>query len=58
MSKKKRFRIVQRLEPGREYQFRYLINDEHWCNDWQADASVSNNLGKDNCVVVTRSSAA
>ena len=40
------------LEPGREYQFRYLVNGEHWCNDWNADAYVSGGLGEDNCVVV------
>ena len=28
------------LEPGREYQFRYLINDQRWENDPEADDSV------------------
>ncbi len=41
------------LEPGKEYQFRYLVNGEHWCNDWHADAYVSGGFGEDNCVVVT-----
>ena len=30
------FQAILELEPGREYQFRYLVNEEHWCNDWQA----------------------
>jgi hypothetical protein len=47
------FRVMLELEPGREYQFRYLVNGEHWCNDWHADAYVPGDLGEDNCVVVT-----
>jgi hypothetical protein len=27
-----------RLQPGREYVFRYLVNGEHWCNEWHVDA--------------------
>lgn len=46
------FRTSIELEPGREYQFRYLINGEHWCNDWRADAYVPSGFGDDNCVVV------
>lgn len=46
------FRVLVELEPGREYQFRYLVNGEHWCNDWHADAYVPGGLGEDNCVVV------
>jgi 1,4-alpha-glucan branching enzyme len=41
------------LEPGKEYQFRYLVNDEHWYNDWHADAYIPGSYGADNCVVVT-----
>lgn len=41
------------LEPGREYQFRYLVNDETWLNDPQADKYVPNPCGDQNCVVVT-----
>ena len=51
------FRTTLELEPGQEYQFRYLVNGEHWCNDWQADAYAPNALGGDNCVVVTPASA-
>jgi hypothetical protein len=39
------------LEPGHEYQFRYLINGQVWCNDWHADAYVQNIFDEDNCVV-------
>ncbi|MFQ5575755.1 MAG: isoamylase early set domain-containing protein [Anaerolineae bacterium] len=41
------------LETGREYQFRYLVNGAEWCNEWQADKYVPNNIDGDNSVVVT-----
>lgn len=51
------FRITLELEPGREYQYRYLINDRCWFNDPHAVAYVPNGFGGENCVVVTPSSA-
>ncbi len=51
------FRVTLDLEPGREYRFRYLVNDEHWCNDWNADAYLPGHFGEDDCVVVTPGSA-
>jgi len=39
------------LEPGHNYQFRYLINGKIWTNDWHAEAYVPNNFGEDNCVL-------
>lgn len=39
------------LDPGQDYQFRYLINGKVWCNDWHADSYVPNGFGNDNCVV-------
>ncbi|KHE92848.1 MAG: 1,4-alpha-glucan branching enzyme GlgB [Candidatus Scalindua brodae] len=42
------------LERGREYQFRYLIDESKWENDWNADRYVQNPFGNgDNSVVVT-----
>jgi len=41
------------LQPGRDYQFRYHIDDIRWENDWQADKYVPNPFGdSDNSVVV------
>lgn len=40
------------LEAGRDYQFRYLIDNEKWENDWAADNYVPNPYGVDNSVVV------
>ena len=51
------FHTMLELEAGRAYQFRYLVDGEHWSNDWHADAYVPNALGEDNCVVVTLADA-
>ena len=42
-----------KLEQEREYQYRYLVNDTEWHNDWAADKYVPNNVDGDNSVVVT-----
>jgi hypothetical protein len=47
------FRVTLELEPAKTYQFRYLVNGEHWCNDWHADGYVLGGFGADNCAVVT-----
>lgn len=51
--KKGSFQTTLELEPGRAYQFRYLVNGAHWCNDWNADNYVPGGHGSDNCIVVT-----
>lgn len=51
--KKKAYTAQVELEPGGEYQYRYLINGEFWYNDWAADAYIPGNFGEDNCVVTT-----
>ena len=35
------------LETGKEYQFRYLINNSDWENDWDADKYIPSAYG--NC---------
>jgi len=45
------FTTVLKLEKGRDYQFRYLINNDEWHNDWQADRYIENPYGGDNSVV-------
>jgi len=40
------------LEPGREYQFRYLIDETTWENDWNADRYEPSPYGGDNSIVV------
>lgn len=39
------------LETGKEYQFRYLIDNERWENDWDADAYEPTEHGTENSVV-------
>lgn len=50
---KKAFWVAVDLEPGRRYQFRYLVNGGYWCNDWEADEYVPGAFGQDNSVVET-----
>lgn len=43
---------VVKLKPGR-YEFRYLINDNYWYNDWSADGYEPNRLqNADNCILI------
>jgi len=47
------FKVTLDLERGRRYEFRYLIGQENWENDWEADAYVPSGIsGSDNSVVV------
>lgn len=45
--------LTLELEPGRDYQFRYLCDGRSWINDSDADAYVSNRHGSSNFVVNT-----
>ncbi len=47
------YKAILELEPGKEYQFRYLIDGSKWENDWAADKYVSaGDSSDDNSVVV------
>jgi len=47
------YTITLELETRREYQFRYLIDEVRWENDWQADKYVRSPYGdSDNSVVI------
>ena len=47
------YAVTLELKPGREYQFRYLIDESKWENDWNADKYVKSPYGdSDNSVVV------
>jgi len=43
-TKSGKFSATLDLETGKEYQFRYLIDEKLWENDWAADNYVPNNL--------------
>ncbi len=54
---KNEFKAVVELPVGRDYQFRYLVNDTVWENDWNADNYVQSPYdGIDNSVVFVRES--
>ncbi len=36
---------------GQSYRFRYLLDDQRWENDWEADAYVPNEHGSDDSLV-------
>lgn len=46
------WRCALELEPGREYQFRYLVDGDTWLNDPAADKYAPNPFGSENSVVV------
>ena len=51
--KDKVYKVTMNLEPGREYQFRYLIDEKKWVNDWKADKYVPSPVGNcENSVLV------
>jgi 1,4-alpha-glucan branching enzyme len=54
--KKTSYAVTLDLDLDKEYQFRYLINEHNWYNDWQADKYVANPFHGDNSVVTTHSS--
>ncbi len=47
------FTVTIKLDKDREYQFRYLIDENTWENDWEADKYVSSPYGNaENSVVI------
>jgi 1,4-alpha-glucan branching enzyme len=47
------WKVEIKLDSGKEYQFRYLVNGNEWHNDWEADKYVVHPYGGENSVVVT-----
>lgn len=45
------FKATVKLETGKDYEFRYLIDGNKWENDWAADSYVPNAFFEDNSVV-------
>lgn len=46
-----RFSATISLNAGREYRFKYLVGEDQWINDDNADRYVSNEYGGDDSVV-------
>ncbi len=52
-NKQGRFSVTVTLQQGHEYQFRYLMDDSRWENDWAADKYLPSSFGNaDNSVVI------
>ena len=47
------WKLAIELEPDAEYQFRYLVNEQRWLNDPEANGYAPNPFGQDNSVVRT-----
>ena len=46
------FKVELTLESGRDYQYRFLIDQDTWENDWEADAYVpAEGTGSENSVI-------
>jgi 1,4-alpha-glucan branching enzyme len=46
------FSITLSLDTGREYRYRYWIDQQRWENDWAADKYVPNDFGTEDSVVI------
>jgi 1,4-alpha-glucan branching enzyme len=46
------WKTTLKLDAGKEYQFRYLVDGQSWYNDDSADKYVSNNIDGENSVLV------
>ncbi len=51
--KAKVFKAKVRLPKNDSFEFRYLLNDTEWENDYKADQYLPNGLGTENSVVQT-----
>ena len=45
------FSLTLDLETGREYRFRYLIDESRWENDWGADRYEPNAYGSEDSII-------
>ena len=45
------FSVTVSLPTGRNYRFRYLLDDARWENDWEADGYLPNDFGSEDSVV-------
>ena len=46
-----RFSATLSLKSGQAYRFKYLLDGQHWENDWNADAYVPNCFGTEDSLV-------
>lgn len=46
------FTLTINLEKDKEYQFRYLLDSEHWVNEPKADKYIPNSHSSENSVII------
>lgn len=46
------YKLTLKLDSGREYRFKYLVDRCKWENDWKADKYVQNEFGSEDSVVI------
>ena len=46
-----RFSTTVSLEAGRDYRFKYLLDETRWENDWAADDYAPNDFGTEDSLV-------
>jgi len=51
MRKDGRFSTTISLKAGRNYRFKYLVDNLRWENDWSADSYVPNKFGSDDSLI-------
>ncbi|MGB2962909.1 MAG: isoamylase early set domain-containing protein [Anaerolineales bacterium] len=45
------YTVTVELKPGNKHEFRYLLNQEKWYKEWEADEYILGDFGKANCVI-------
>ncbi|WP_194435795.1 isoamylase early set domain-containing protein [Vibrio fluminensis] len=53
VAKTKSFKFKTRLPKDKQFEFRYLVDNERWINDPSADQYKPNVFGEDNCLINT-----
>lgn len=53
MTKRKdgRWSTTISLQAGKDYRFRYLLDNKRWENDWNADAYLPNTFGTEDSLI-------
>ena len=45
------FSVTITLDSGRQYRYKYLLDDIRWENDWVADSYAANEFGTEDSLV-------
>lgn len=45
------FKLTISLKPGKEYRYRFLLDNERWENDWSAESYIPNEFGGEDSLI-------